>query len=254
MPWARASDLERGVHCPGSLVLPRLGTKSQAAVDGAAWGDIVHNWKETGEWTPDTLPTRRRQAALIASSVSRDSLWPDNGEHEVAFAIGTKNRLAMRADLKTRAERDQWKFSLGSEWLVGTLDYLGDVLGNPWVDDLKTGNPMYLPADPWDMWQMRVYATAALMLMGGDRVYVTLTRWPRYPADGVPVRDSLRAVSREEVFGVTLPMLELIRQRREASLIKPETVVGEQCRFCLAQPGCPEYTSGPNSEQGEGRA
>jgi hypothetical protein len=120
-------------------------------------------------------------------------------------------------------------------------------MGRPWVDDLKTGNPDYLPADPWDLWQMRVYATIALMLSGGDRVYVTLTRWPRYPADGVPKQDRPRVVHRDEVFGLTLPTLELIRQRRLRSLDKPETVPGEHCRFCLAQPGCPEYTTGPQT-------
>ena len=244
MPWTRASELDRAVVCPASTHLDRVVPASESLRDAAAWGDLVHKWKETGKWDVDTVATRRRSAALAAGGVSREDLWPDTGAHEVAFALHTKNRIAAKCDLTTREEREAWKLSFNDEWITGTADYVGVHEGHVWVDDLKTGNPDYLPRDPWDAWQLKFYALCAALAGGtaggtADFAYVSITSWPRYPADGIPNR-VFSGATRVELLGTVLPLLEHARVAALVSRdLSVDAVAGDHCKFCKSAPVCP---------------
>ncbi len=170
--------------------------------EAAAWGTMLHTWKETGTFPVDTVATRRRLKSLAMSGVSREELYPDTGLHEISYALHTANRIVdhlWRPGL-TREDREEWKAGFGPEWVTGTCDYTGDVLGDPWCDDLKSGREV--TDNPWDLWQLRLYATCVAILSHADQVHVSLTHWPRYPADSVPERIwTPKPISKEEIFG-----------------------------------------------------
>ncbi len=203
---------------------------------------MIHHWKETGEWLEDTQPTRRRRAALEAGGVSREDLWPSTGLHEVAFALHTPSGTVERCDLPTREEKDAWKQAHDDEWITGTCDYLGSLMGEPWVDDLKTGT-YGLSENPWDLRQMRFYAVCAGLLSAhSTATHVSLTMWPRYPADGVPRQIWAEPATREQLMG-ELAALEQARQNAVMSraLSTPVADPGAHCDFCKSKPACPAW-------------
>lgn len=235
MPWSRASELERAILCPGSAHLERTpDTRDKTA---ANWGTNVHAWKETGEWWEDTQVTRRRQAALIAADMSRSTLWPGTTGHEVSLALRTSVRTVETFSGHHEA-RESWKKGWDANWLTGTADYIGDLFGTPWIDDLKTGKEV--PEDPWDLWQLRFYAVCVMILNPlATEVLTSITHWPRYPADSAPRRLWSAPIPREEVMGTTLGLLEHGRRNIEASKKSLRVYPGAHCTYCSAAPGCP---------------
>lgn len=237
-PWARASELDRAIMCPGSTHLARVTDSSGEA---AKWGTIVHSWKETGEWPDNSLMYRRRTQAIASSGLSRESLWPStSGTHEVAYALNTQSRICDKYS-GPREGADAWKASFDDNWITGTADWVGDLLGDAWIDDLKTGRE--IPSDPWDLWQLRFYALCAVMLTGADTARVSLTHWTRYPADAAPRRVWAPAVTREELLGTTLPLLETARQAAHLSKRSgvADVTPGSHCTWCRAKPNCPAF-------------
>lgn len=235
MPWSRASELERAILCPGSAHLPRTpDTRDKTA---ATWGTNVHAWKETGEWWENSLVTRRRQAALDAADLTRASLWPGLTGHEVSLALNTSDKEVLTFAGHPEI-RDSWKKGFDYAWLTGTADYIGDVLGTPWIDDLKTGKEV--PEDPWELWQLKFYATCVILLNpDATEVLTSITHWPRYPADDPPRRIWSRPIPRAEVLGTTLAELEQGRRNVEASKTRLQVYPGPQCTYCPAVAGCP---------------
>lgn len=206
--------------------------------EAADWGTFVHRWKATGEcdrrggW--DELLRNR----IRLSGINRELLWPSSGRHEVAMAVDC-TRWGRAAEFRgTKEEVDAWRNTLSDEWIAGEADYVGDLLGEPWVDDLKTGR---VAPDP-SFLQGKVYALGAYFLspMEADRVHVSVTHWPRYPQSGRPrqrfavwtVRDLKRFHG------------ELVRGRNRALKRLPVAVVGEQCTYCDCKTSCPEFSRG----------
>ena len=262
MPWTRASELSRAVACPASTHLPRV---PDSPGDGAAWGTLVHAWKETGRWPVDDLRTRRRAAALVAAGLTRGDLWP-GGEHEVTYAVSTAARGAMvaRETLDTPEQRNAFAAARGPEWVTGTADWVGDWFGEPWIDDLKTGvsHPIDFAAhragdladdggDPWDLWQLRFYALGEIVWRNREApsgVWVSVTWWPRYPADSAPVRIGPRRVAAAEVLGTIGPLLEMARRNAAESAAGPAVArAGDHCTFCRSRAYCPVYTGDNNT-------
>ncbi len=250
MTWSRASELSRAVACPASAHLPRGEDGASAAAD---WGTSVHAWAETGRWPADTAATRRRDAALRGAGLTREKLWP-GGAHEVTYALATGSRLATRDVFGTRAEREAFTAGLGEEWLSGTADWVGDWFGEPWVEDLKTGkgHPIDFAGhragetppdggDPWDIWQLRLYAVAEALVTRPSGVWVSVLWWPRYPADSVPVRIGPRRADAAEIRGLTLPLLETARLNVIRSRAAPvaDARSGDHCHFCRCKAVCP---------------
>jgi hypothetical protein len=239
MPWSRASSLDRAVVCPASTHLATIGFKLDRAQKAADWGTIIHSWKETGQW-PLALSGRwagkvplmfqRRQANLAAAGKDRLDLWPADGRHEVSYALNTSTLTVgtYYDPTATQEQREAWKKGHGDEWLTGTADYVGDVLGRPWVDDLKTGNREYLPADPWELWQLRMYALCEAILTGAGTVLVSITSWPQYPADVLPIR-VWAEVTRATLLDEVASTLEQARVLAMASRRKLDARPGVHC-------------------------
>jgi hypothetical protein len=240
-PWARASELDRVLSCPASAHLARI---QDSPGEAAQWGTLVHRWKETGEWPEDNQATRRRQRALEAAGVTRESLWPSGGRHEVTFALCVRSAF-VEAYTGPPEGANAWKASWNDQWITGTMDYMGDVLGDPWVDDLKTGNPAHaLPG-----WQFRAYAVAAWGLAEARRqLQLSVTYWPRYPADGPPRRVWSAPVEAHTISRwcteLTTARDAVLRSQRNHA-----TRIGGHCTFCRCRPHCPEWASWPELHQ-----
>lgn len=187
----RASESERGVTCPASLVLPRPVSapreKTQRAAD---LGTLLHYWKETGSTEMPGADERDIETAdkkVLLSGIDRTEWWHD-GEHEVAFAINL-DTLAVRRysqyKLDPPVTADAWKKSWGPRWLTGTIDYLRNDGGG---DDLKTGN--------WDVEaegnkQLLSYALLTWAEAGCParwEKWWSITAWKKYPLAALPKR------------------------------------------------------------------
>lgn len=180
----RASETDRALHCPHSLVAPRTLIRRVKSDEAADTGTLLHTWKETGEEHPAIA------SKVIRSAVRREDYWPEEyGEHEVTFAIELYSMQIKRWSKRTRKTADAWKKTFDPKrWLTGTIDWLGIHEGRPWVDDLKTGN---WPVDPLTG-QLLSYALVPWVEAGfpstGMLVERSITWWPWYPLDGWPRR------------------------------------------------------------------
>lgn len=240
----RASESDRAVACPASLVLIRSARAPSERRDrAAAWGTLCHHWAETGETDPawaDPRDTKCLEKKLVLSGVRREVYWT-GGVHEVTFAINlTANEFPpivlryemMRNGLAEYPTRDEWKAAFpAGEWLTGTIDYLEP--DN--LDDLKTGR---WPVDPATSKQLRSYALLPWIEAGMPikwDIPVTITQWERYPLDGLPVRTTYI------LTGVDL--LDHLEDLRWAAA-HPEEVnaTDDGCRFCACKPNCPAWT------------
>jgi hypothetical protein len=141
VPIFRCSELDRLMECPGSAWLPRKKDETGVA---AGWGNLVHEWCETGV-VPDSNDGKLLQKRIDKSGADRAALWP-NGEHEVAIAF---NLLSERAvaypnpplppGVTRKDHTTAWKNSFGNEWYAGSIDFGAELLDTWWIDDLKTG-------------------------------------------------------------------------------------------------------------------
>lgn len=215
--------------------------------DAAQWGNTLHHWKESGDWG-NTSPkvSNRRMEALAASWGSREALYPTSGTHEVSYALHTRSRIVERFVSPDRDAREAWKAKFDSDWLTGTCDYEGEVLDAPWVDDLKSGR--YVPDNPWDLWQLRFYAVCAAMYHNASQVAVSVTHWPRSPADAPPVRIwTPEPVHVDTLLNEILPALEALRREVVRSWDRPDARPGQHCTYCAASNHCPALR-GPDSD------
>lgn len=288
MHWARASSIARAVACPASLVLPADDTADDRDPEhaarrdeAAAWGLTAHNWKATlsivagdGRWPQHAKLFARKLSYMKPSDpvAFRDKWWPAGGQHELSYAIDTR-RFGRVATFKgTKEQVAAWAASLGDEWVKGEADYVGNVLGDPWVDDLKTSPPRRVqdpetgawvqdPDNPW--WhhprdeQHRTYALGAWLAARCEphRVVTSTTNWPRYPVVGGPERvwaefhneelrawwDVLHDTEIERRRLVTLPPLSLMAAARPS----------DRCRFCPSLGHCPKGQDFLAPAQGE---
>lgn len=252
MPWTRASELDRTLHCVGSLVLPRTEVKSERALEAADWGTMGHRWKATGEVRVEPGRTNHEKLfreRLERTALDRSVLWPEGGEHEVAVAIncvtGEVERFPGSAMVDPEAA-DAWKAAHDDRWVTGTLDYRHTIMGEPWVDDYKSGAwPV-----PVETFQLDGYGYADWVLAGRpEQSRVSITQWPRYPKDGLPWRvgrvitasehqDFLNNLGLARELYLTMAGVSLSCQGNiPIDLLTP----GEWCRFCPSRGECPAY-------------
>lgn len=248
MPLARASELDRLLACPGSAFLPREDLRSDYAKGAASWGDAVHLWVETGELPTDHKMRRLLEEKITLSGIARLDLWPDGGTREAALAYNVVSTAVDMMVGGTKEERDAWKASFGDEWITGSADYLSDIFGEPWVDDLKTGRVV-----SWSAYraQQSLYALVwSRVNFGGLRqVRSTLTHWPKYPKHNPPNRfgrvlevDSLSefAVSLRGLRDKILVGRDLVARQGEGADVRWNTVLslGEHCGYCPSRRAC----------------
>lgn len=228
------SALERILECSAAGHLPREDTTNAAAQFGTA----MHKWKETGVW-PKGRAFERRRRNLEAAGITREMLWqPELGRHEVPVAIRTPSNTARTP--KGIVDGDAWKALQPPDAVTGTIDWLGTLLFDLHVDDLKTGT--WVPSNPLDLVQMQGYATAALLLHpDADSVLVSITHWPRSPADSLPrQRFSPEPWTRKDANEF---LHQVERARRDVIASRdfgPHAITGPHCQYC-AVVECPAY-------------
>lgn len=241
MPFARASELDRLLACPGSLVLPKEEVKSERAKEAAEYGELVHYWKETGEIGKGRGGTTLKKKLI--EGVDRDALWIE-GLHEVplAYNVLTGESRAMVLPL-SKDKRDLWKATFGDEWLTGTADYVGLLLEKPWVDDLKTGRQVdYID----HRYQQAFYALVWTLFQMGELTQCrsTITHWPKYPIKNKPRR--FGTVLEPDFFLDFQVKLKQLREdvmrmkdKQERGLeIWGHLSDGPQCKYCPSKLAC----------------
>lgn len=242
MPFARASELDRLLACPGSLVLPRNEVKPKRVQEAADYGTMVHKWKETGE-VPNGRLGLTLKKKITLSGTSRDAYWSD-GLHEVPLAYNVLTREARALVVPVPSEaKDAWKAAFGDEWVTGTTDIAGLLLEFPWVDDLKTGRRVeYLEHRA----QQAFYALVwTLTQMGGlTTARSTITHWPKYPLNNKPRRFGV--VLEPEFFlefqgklhGLRESVLRLKEKKESGMEISGYLSEGPQCTYCPSKLAC----------------
>lgn len=243
-PWARASSLDRVLECPASAVLA-IGedTKSDAVKEAADWGTAVHYFKQHGRLPRNLLGIERHRQRLSerCAYLNRSALWPIGGTHEVtvAYDVVTGKVEVYEGPLDGA---DAWKESRGEACVTGTMDYLGDLLGTLWVDDLKTGRWPHEPDEPQTVFYSLAAWTANNKPPTGATA--TITTFPRYPGTSLPVRSryhDLTPVALTTFAGVlTLKHDEIRALRvRRSRIVAPDVTLGTHCAFCPAKTTCP---------------
>lgn len=214
-------------------MLPRTRPRSDKADRAAAFGTLVHHWKETGEEEPQWADDRDLlclQKKLAMSGVRREVWWP-TGVHEVSFAIDLE-RAEVTRYTGDKFLRDEWKAKFDpTKYLTGTIDLLDTTGDAPWVDDLKTG---HWPVNPKTSRQLRSYALVPWLEAGSPYSWVcvvTITQWEKYPLAGQP--------KRKQHIITGFDMLEHLEEVRWAVAHPNEVTPSEQCRFCDSRPSCP---------------
>lgn len=252
MPIFRASELDRLFACPGSAFLLRGEDREGIA---AAWGTKVHSWMETGV-LPEGKDGFDLDKRIRATKTTRESLWPDC-EHEVAYALNLVTDKVVRyvppnplpPGYSAKAHKSAWKDAFDDEWATGTLDAQGEIMGQWWVDDLKTGrNAHWTDYEAQQLFYCLVvslYSTRGSIAGGRS----TITHWPRYPIARVPnrlgvsvepdylasYRNKLKRLREEIITARTLFSTGQIKEN--------QLCVGSHCRFCPSRLSCPALGS-----------
>lgn len=211
---------------------------------------MVHLWAATGKVVAS--PDFPNHAKLFRKKLAnnglanwdddlkfRESWWPPTGLHEISVAVDCEGKGVAWSQLEESMAMNTWKLEKPESWVTGTLDYIGQILGDPWVDDLKTGS--WPPLPPKQSAQLRLYALAALRLTRPvdpvpSRVVLSITHWPRYPVIGLPKRYY------HEVLPKHLDKFEKMLRKawKQYESGEAELNPGElQCVFCPARAACP---------------
>lgn len=239
----RASESDRALICPASLVRPRTAIRSEKANVTAAWGTMVHRWKETGDYSSGTVSERKTfDKKLTASAVDREKLWPTAGagagSHECTFSLDVeKMQLRLWSSTGSKFDSDHWKSRHPrNRFLTGSIDWLSTTVRGgvalPWVDDLKTGT---WPVNPRTSKQLRSYALVPWALADcATDVWVSITQWPKYRLDCKPKRTWHRLTSAE-----LARHLSKIRWALSNTDIAVPSKDG--CMFCPSKPDCTEH-------------
>lgn len=242
MPWARASSLDRVIACPASAVLPvGKDERSEAAKTAADWGTLMHHYMAYGQ-----VPNHPLQSKVLARAayLRRQVLWPQDGIFERAFSLNVETWEVLTEDDLVPgdpATTADWKAVQPWECITGSADYCGNLLGTPWVDDLKTGRS---PADPGEP-QTLFYGLCLWLLNGkpDEGVVASITAFPRYPLVSAPVRKfkelSVEALTEFQAV-LTLTFSEVNRYKSKlVQLGKRDVTPGGQCVFCPSKSNCP---------------
>lgn len=232
--WVSGSQLKRALVCPASLVLKRSRKQySENAKKASDFGTLAHDFIETGKIYPETEEW--------CSRFNRHNYYPEKGWHE---AIGWYDPETGEFGIKppgegVRKHRD-YDF-LAPHIIVGTIDFLCPLKdGRWWIDDLKTGAPMFVPKP--DSAQMWLGATIVSNVFDCD-VLSTITHIPHYPK-GTPPTRKRRDFTKKHVAGFVNTLDKMYEQyleqkgKQEADL-PLRYVRNEDCKFCPSRFFCP---------------
>lgn len=231
----RASETDRALICPASLVRKKTGKRSINANKTAEWGTFVHKWKETGEHRDNKTLLKKLQR----SGIDRAKLWPETSDshgHEATFSINLESlQLRLWSPKGSKYKSDHWKRRHPRyNYITGSIDWLSRRSrdGLPWVDDLKTGTwPVHAKYSK----QLRTYALVPWLLSGcTSDVWVSITQWPKYRLDCKPKRN-WHLLKSKDLAKHLLKIKWAIKSTHKAIPSR------EGCRFCLCKPDCLEF-------------
>lgn len=249
MPWARASALDRHLECSAASWLPRLERgvwrpsyleagvfvppdvflfpdEEEPDSEASEWGTGMHLAKADPE-NPEGYPV---QVGLLDGW--REKLWPSNlGVHEQAVAYNCRTREVLLGPTNLQVEEmDSWKAAQDPDCVVGTADWWANLpLGEPWVDDLKTG--WRKPDVPTP--QTLFYLMCKCRVDRQDTGRVSITWYPK--AADEPTREGLW----RQVSGLALDGFEDdLQQAWRRTMASPEASPGPHCRYCPSALDC----------------
>lgn len=223
-------------------MLPREEKKSERAKEAADFGTLVHKWKETGDPGEGRLAITLKKK-LKESGVQRGELWPD-GLHEVplAYNVVTTESKALVLPVSSAA-KDEWKAGHGPDWVVGTADYIGLLLGGPWVDDLKTGRE----AEWLDYKYQQAFYLMTWTLFSEHQLMPgrsTITHWPRYPIAGKTKRfgtvldESFYLDFQQKLRSLKADSVKLKDLEESGMSVISRLTDGPQCVYCPSKLSC----------------
>jgi hypothetical protein len=258
------SGLQQAAICPGSAVLPRIGSTSTKADIGSALHEYNATCGEHGKQiaveVADGIADRwnlegKDRAIFFARAWALDLGIPEGALHEVP--------LCLRADgtvEPTTGGRGEY-MAPEDTIVAGTLDILfatpepiQDATWCPrdsvlWAPDLKTGDDAYV-APIARNWQARVSALLGARWTGADAVVPAIVfpsanggAWD-VPMDGgrpVPLRRKELAQIDADLRKLHATVVEQAERVVDGKL--PRLVTGSHCTYCPARAGCPAHVS-----------
>jgi len=258
------SGLQQASLCPGSAVLPRVGSTSKKADIGSALHEYNAVRGELGKRTADdqlgSIAERwsledKDRAIFFARARSLDLGIPEGAMFEVP--------LCLRADGTVEpVTGGQGVYVAPDDTIVaGTLDILfatpdpiQDGAWCPrdsvlWTPDLKTGDDNFV-APIARNWQARVSALLGARWTDADAVVPAIVfpgsnggSWdvPMQHGRPVPLRRKELAQVEDELRALHATVVE--QAERVADGKTPRLVTGAHCTYCAARPGCPAHVS-----------
>lgn len=258
------SGLQQAASCPGSAVLPRIGSTSAKADLGSALHEYNAVKGEHGKQTADERASEiaerwslddKGRATFLARARSMDLGIPEGALFEVP--------LCLRADGTVEpVEGGQGTYLVPDDAIVaGTLDILfatpepiQDGTWCPrdsvlWTPDLKTGDESYVPPIARN-WQARVSALLGATWTGADAVVPAIVfpsanggSWdvPMRFGQPVPLRAKELAQIDAELRALHATVAEQAERVVEGKV--PKLVTGAHCTYCPARAGCPAHVS-----------
>lgn len=235
--WVSASGLKRALLCPASTVLVRSKKSFSASAESASdFGTLAHEYVENGTIYEQT----EEWCSRFTGRYDRERLYPARGMHEVVGWYNPVNgEMGLRPPGETKRKHRDYA-DIPDHCIVGTIDFLCRAKdGRWWVDDLKTGNSMWLPKPDSD--QM-LFATMLTTLIFDTPSIATITAVPRYPLGTEPDRkrhdvskpDALLYKDKLDIlYGQHL--LELRRAKEDNYTY----VRNKECMFCPSRTICP---------------
>ncbi len=258
------SGLQQAAICPGSAVLPRIGSTSVKADIGSALHEYNATKGEHGEVDAneqlDKIADRwnlegKGRAMFFARARTLDLGIPEGALYEVP--------LCLRADgtvepiVGARGEYDASDDTI----VAGTLDILfatpepiQDATWCPrdsvlWTPDLKTGDEAHV-APIARNWQARVSALLGARWTGAEVVMPAIVfpsanggAWDVPMANGKPIPLRRKDLAQIDADLRALHATVAEQSERVADGKLPRLVTGTHCTYCRARAGCPALVS-----------
>ena len=258
------SGLQQASVCPGSAVLPRIGSTSTKADIGSALHEFNAIRGEHGKMAADeqgdAIADRwslegKDRAVFFARARSLDLGIPDGALFE--------QPLCLRADGTVEPiTGGRGEYHVPDDAIVaGTLDILfatpepiQDGAWCPrdsvlWAADLKTGDDAYVPPIARN-WQARVSALLGARWTGADVVVpaivfpsTTGSSWDVPMQHGRPVPLRRKELEQIDADVRALHSTVMAQAERVAAGKVPKLVTGTHCTYCPARAGCPAHVS-----------
>jgi len=258
------SGLQQAAICPGSAVLPTIGSTSVKADIGSALHEYNAVKGEQGKHAADEQSSAiaerwnledKDRAVFLSRARSLDLGIPEDALYEVP--------LCLRADGTVEpVAGGQGVYMAPDDAIVaGTLDIMfatpdpiQDGAWCPrdsvlWTPDLKTGDEAYV-APIARNWQARVSALLGARWTGAEAVVPAIVfpsanggAWdiPTEQGRPVPLREKDLAKIDVDLRALHARVTEQAERVADGKL--PKLVTGTHCTYCRARAGCPAHVS-----------